>query len=184
MSGIKIPNGERGVVRLFAIDIPISDLSKIKAPKADAPPLGAQLGRFLGVDWIDPAQAELFDVADLEGLGLTGYLTEGAGIPDADVASHTETLNGVNGVALIVFSKAFGDVETTLQLSRETRFIGRYEQTTPAIHFEPLKSDAAQGTLEGPVPAPRNPYLNVILAIMALPILAFLMGAIIWGILR
>ena len=53
-----------------------------------------------------------------------------------------------------------------------------------AIQFEPLQSAAAEGQLTQNAPAPKSPHLTLLVAILALPILALILGAVLWGVLR
>jgi hypothetical protein len=57
------------------------------------------------------------------------------------------------------------------------------EATTPVL-FEPLESQASEGTLSASAPASQSPHVTVLVAILALPILALILGAVLWGLMR
>ena len=179
---LRIGPDERGTVRLYAVDIEPQDRKDMLRPRPDTPPLGARLGALLGVDWIDPDHADLFDVADLESLGLPGLLIDGAGIAEADVAPLRPKLLGIEGTVLVVYAKGFGDAPLDLRPSPMVVPIAAFAEHKTPISFAPLTSDAAEGQLETDVEEPpQNAYLTVILALLALPIFVLLVGAIVWG---
>ena len=66
---LQVVAGERGTLRIFSVEMEAAERRKVLAPKPDTAPTGAALGALLGVDWIDPDHADLFDVAELDDLG-------------------------------------------------------------------------------------------------------------------
>lgn len=179
---LAVSAGEQGVVRVFTVDMETSQIARIKSPTGDMPPLGAALGALVGLDWVDPAQAELFDTLDLEELGLGGFLRDGSGVPAAQLDEKAALLDEINGVVLILYSKAFQSEATTLRLSTNVAFVTAFQQERAPIQFAPLPSAAATGTTSSVAPAKANPHLNLLLAVLALPILCLIVGALAWGI--
>ena len=59
-------------------------------------------------------QVEVFDAADLEGIGLVGYLHDGIGIPLADLEPYAEELAAYTGHLLLIRARAFADAGATL----------------------------------------------------------------------
>ena len=69
---LTIPANDHDGVRVFSAKLAPDDLHRDKAR------LAAEL---LGDSDLDPAFMLIFDLADLAGFGLSGYLTEGLGGP-------------------------------------------------------------------------------------------------------
>lgn len=181
---LHIAAGERGTIRIFSVEMDASARHKILHPKPDTAPTGAALGALLGIDWIDPDHAELFDVSDLDDLGLMGFLSQGAGVSEKDLDPHRALLDGLKGTLLIVFARGFeNSTEDLRPAANVTPILYLSEATTP-VHFEPLESQASEGTLSASAPASQSPHLTVLVAILALPILALILGAVLWGLMR
>lgn len=99
--------GERRVVRLFRLDLPaehIRFLQQEPGALADA----------IGVPALDPGHVEILKVADLEQLGLVTYLTEGAGVPETEIAADRTMLETLSGHVLVLFSRALQGWSGTL----------------------------------------------------------------------
>ena len=181
---LQVEAGERGTLRIFSIEMEAAERRKILAPKADTAPTGAALGALLGVDWIDPDHADLFDVAELDDLGLIGFLTQGAGVSADDLSDHRTQLDSLEGTILIVYARGFTGEATVLDPAPNVTPVLILNEAQSTIQFEPLQSAAAEGQLTQNTPAPKSPHLTLLVAILALPILALIIGAVLWGILR
>lgn len=176
----QIEAGEFGWVRLFTADIDAATLERINADRPDTQPKAAAIGDMLGIDWVDPMHVELFDVADLEGLGLAGYLVQGAGIPEAAVSAESDTLNTLFGIVLIVYSKAFEGQEYLLQLAPSIAFITQFEQEKQNVSFQPLPSSAPQSDTTAVSQSAPSPQRTVLQAIFTLPLVLIFVGVLIW----
>ncbi len=157
----EVKENERGIVRLFAVDLPAQEIERFAErdyeADVDDPPWPLQDA--LGVTYLDEDFVELFPVEDLTGLGLTGYMTEGLGIAEADVDQDRARLEGLKGHLLFVFSSAFGGFADTLRPRAPLRWVGTYVEETAPVTFEPLSSEAARGEVTGgqaTVPAHRG----------------------------
>ncbi len=104
---LTVPAGEIGVLRLFALDMPREQIRFLR----DEP--GA-LDDLLGVTGIDPDHVEIFAVADLEELGLPGYLREGHAIPGDQIDPDHARLAAQRGHVMVLHSRAFGGQAITL----------------------------------------------------------------------
>ena len=166
---IEIKSGETGTVRVFA-----SDLTKDQID-------GFDVASALGAETLDPEQVELFDVSDLQGLGLTGFLEEGHGIPTDQLADMAPQLERLKGVVLIVPSRAFGGEEQTLTPSTPLRLVGTFFEDRPPVSFETLPSRAAQGNVNTETkPSPSNAAMSGRVAMIALLVLAALVAVLVW----
>ena len=148
MTRVTIPAHERDGIRVFSARLPPEELKRDKAG------LAADL---LGDTDLDPAFIEIFDTADLSGLGLAGYLTEGLGVPDAALAADRARLDALQGPVLILLSKALHGRAVTLSPDPRLTLVGTYAEARPPVHFEPLPTAAAEGTLTPVLPPDRIP---------------------------
>lgn len=181
---LTVTEREYGTIRVFTVDIEPVEMRRLLDPKPDMMPTGAALGGLLGLDWIDPDHADLFDVADLDDLGLLGFLEQGAGISEDELTAHSAQLEALTGVVLIVYAKGFLGKAVELHPQPRVTPIVCLKEAKSAIEFQPLQSKSAEGDI-APVSAPQsNPHLTLIIAILALPILLLIVGAVLWGVLR
>ena len=186
MTKMQVKPTERGLIRLFSVDLPPE---KIKAFNTrtfddDGDQTSWPLYDALGPNYLDEDFIEYFDVADLEGIGLTGYMTQGLGIADSEIAQDAARLSTLKGHVLIVFSAAFDGIGQTLNPRAPLRWIGTYTEEASKVSFPTLHSDAAKGTLAPPPPEQTNPHLTLLWAILALPVLALIVGTVIYGVTR
>ncbi|MDC0739102.1 hypothetical protein N6L24_12505 [Cognatishimia sp. SS12] len=170
---------EGGVIRLFSVDIDAAELARIKSPKTDMPPTGAAIADLVGLDWIDPAHAEIFDISDLEEMGLYGYLTEGAGVSPETLIEKRAALSALKGVVLILFSGAFDDKGAQLTPARHVSLVDVFHEAGAPIQFGALPSKAALEPSNQGSPA-AHPQLNVMKAMLILPAICLVIGIIVW----
>ncbi|MBL9057802.1 MAG: hypothetical protein JNJ84_16165 [Rhodobacteraceae bacterium] len=135
-----LPEGERHVLRVFALHLPAADLTRLRG-NADL------LAALLGVEALDPSGVEVFDLADLAGLGLAAYLVEGNGAAEGQIAADRDRLDALTGAVLILHSAAFDGRATRLHPDPRLRLIGTYGEDLPPMRFEPLPDAAARGLL-------------------------------------
>ncbi|MEX0367125.1 MAG: hypothetical protein AB3N22_13710 [Ruegeria sp.] len=132
-----VPPNERGVIRVFALSLTDAEA---KALKADPDAISTALGTTVDADHV-----EVFPVADLEGIGLTGYLSEGNAVPVEQLAPDRAKLDKLGGWVLIVFSLAFADRATTLTPGAALTLIGTYGETrTDWRATETVTADSAK----------------------------------------
>ncbi|OED46246.1 hypothetical protein AB838_19725 [Rhodobacteraceae bacterium (ex Bugula neritina AB1)] len=133
---IHIPAGERGVIRLFALDMRPEQAAFLKEPGA--------LAQVLGIAALDMDQVEIFPVSDLEDIGLVGYLSEGCGVPRAQVEQDRELLQGLEGYVLLIRSRAFDDVETRLTPADQIMLQGTYGERQTNWNAAPASAESAK----------------------------------------
>lgn len=148
MTTLVIPAHDRLGVRVFQAALTPDEMRRDK---------GRLVQALLGDPDIDPAHVELFEVADLSDLGLAGYLTEGLGIADAALVADRPRLDALKGPVLILLSQALHGREVTLTPDPRLTLIGTYREDRPPVHFEPLPTTAATGTLTPALPPDRTP---------------------------
>jgi hypothetical protein len=161
MTRITVPAGDRDGVRVFTARLTAEDLQRGKAR------LAADL---LGDHDLDPAFVEIFDSADLSGVGLARYLTDGLGVPETALANDAH-LAALKGPVLILLSKALHGREVTLTLDPRLTLVGTFAEDRPPVHFEPLPTAAARGHRSPRMPpdsTARRPILAFLLFGVAL----------------
>ena len=154
MSGqITVAPGDRGLVWVFAVDLEADTIKAFTARNGTWP-----VEQALGVDTLDPDHVEVFPVKDLEGLGLSGYLEQGMGVPEDQLRDTRAQLDAVKGWVLVLSSKAFDGDGQSFTPRAPLRLLASFSEDRPPVKFEPLPSEAATGTLAGstPAPAPRK----------------------------
>ncbi|MCW8842144.1 MAG: hypothetical protein OQK00_01880 [Rhodobacteraceae bacterium] len=184
MTKMQVKSGEHGLIRLFAIDPADEPPLMSTEPDWDAdhtdPPW--PLRDALGAEYLDSDFIEVFDVADLTGVGLPGYMIQGLGIPEQDIAPDRGRLDALTGHVLIVLSSAFGGFEQTLTPRAPLRWIGTWREEKAPIHFEPLPNpEPAPHLVPRGEKAEMTPHTRVLFAILALPILLLGLGGTLYA---
>lgn len=141
---VHIPAGERGVIRVFDLDMRPEQARFLREPGA--------LAQVLGIDDLDLNHVEIFPVSDLEDLGMTGYLSEGCGVPAPQLAADRATLDALEGHVLLLRSRAFAGAETRLTPAEQIHLIGTYGEQQTNWTAEPMTTASAR-----PYSAPRTP---------------------------
>lgn len=167
---IDIPASERGKTRVFAVNLPWAEA---QATTAQA---------LLGVEDLPEGAATLFPVADLADIGLTGYLTEGLGLSDDQIAVDKSKLSALDGFVLVLVSNLLKGQAVTVDPGPNLTLIGTYLDVPAAVDLTPLTSDAASGQLAGgnaPLDPPKFEVLYLMIAaiiLSALVLAIFLVG--------
>ncbi|WP_417727179.1 hypothetical protein [Roseovarius sp.] len=133
---LRIPPGEAHVVRLFAVD------EDHAAPCADEEILKA-----LGAGPLKTEEIELFDLADLQAMTLSDYLTEGHGIAASEIAPMLGQVNGLRGRVLILPSRAFEGHAQEMRPRTPLRLIGRFSEDVAPVRFTTLPTGGAEGVI-------------------------------------
>lgn len=171
--------GETRVVRLFRLDLRPEELRFLRSEP------GA-LADKLGVDRIDPEQADIVKVSDLGELGLAGYLTDGIGIPEAEIDTRREALDRLDGSVLILLSRAFGGRAAQIVPSRGVEFVAAWSR--PGTDWTEKRRLTSESARPGPAaPGRQSPrqaraqarrtgaaIFAVVMALLALLIVAVL----------
>lgn len=146
-STIEIAAGEQGIIRLFQLDMRPEQLAFVRDEE------GA-LAQLLGVKTLDMAQADLFDVTDLEELGLMGYLTEGCGIPTSELSDDAAMLKALSGPILVLRSRAFRGESLRLTPSAQIKLLSHYQE--PSAQWSARPMTAASAKPQKPKASPRQ----------------------------
>ncbi len=163
-------------VFVFALNLPSEEILAFTDPSQESWPLKDALGAAA----LDPDGIEIVALKDIAGLGLADFLIEGHGMDAAPVLADKARLDALQGHAVLIHAAAFQGVAQILSPGAELTFIGRYSGLRAATPVEPLRFDAAEGTLEGGAPAPSDARMGGRIATVALLVLFLLVGLMIW----
>lgn len=152
MKEIKIPKGETGVLRVFAVSRAMPEMARAIKNGYKVALAGELLGRPVGKD-----KVELFAVSDLTGVGLSRYLIDGQGVAEAEVARDRARLDRLDGYVLLLLPAAFGGEETTLPANRDLTLIGTYGEEAARAAGPPIESEAARPYSGTPRLTPATP---------------------------
>lgn len=173
VTSIDIAKGARGEVLIFALDMPPEQAKFLRDEE------GA-LAQVLGLEQLDREQTEIFPTADLEDLGLLGYLREGLGVSERDLSDHGMALDGLNGWVLVLRARAFGGEATRLTPAKGLRLIARLgEVKTDWSSPGAIPSAAAQPSLRLSPRAARNRARRIGATLFAVVML--LIALAVWG---
>jgi len=173
--------GERGLVRVFAVDLPPEDARAFV--KASEDPFGWPLPDALGAEGLDPEWVDLVIPRELGTMSLSEFLIEGPGVSEAALSGDRARLDALTAPVLVLPSRAFGGQAQQLSPEPPLRWIGTYAEDRADPPGPPLRSPAAEGQVSfkgGPAtpgPGLRGASLVVAglivlgLVLLALPIL-------------
>ena len=149
---LDIEPGEHGHLRLFTVSLDDAALTTrigLDQPADTERPFVAAASDLLNQPALDLRNVELFDLADLAGLGLPGYLATAYDIPEDQIAPQRAKLTALDGFVLLLLSEALpGPGAVTLDPA--LTLIASFETPQPDVSMTRLSSDVARGTLAPP----------------------------------
>jgi len=168
-----------GVVWLFAVDLPEQEIDAFQGRGVSDN--GADVWSIqdaLGATYLDGDHYDLFDVADLDDLGLAGLLIDGHGIDPAEIDPMRAQLSQLSGYVLILTSGAVAEVDQTLTPKAPLRWIATFKEDLPPVNFEPLPNpDPAPAMEDAPQKKkPSDAAMGGRVATIAL----IVMGLLVW----
>ncbi len=172
MNDLIIAPHERGVIRLFSLNMRPEEAKFLREPGA--------VDQVLGVEGLDPEQIDIFPVSDLEDLGLYGYLSEGCGVSEDQL--DRSKLEAIEGWVLVLRSAAFGDRSTTLSPDPHLHLIGLFTEETTNWTGGVIETESAKPYSAPQSPPADNKPTRIGSAVIALLILIAVGGAL-WLIL-
>lgn len=169
-----VGTGEKGIVRLFALDMAPERARFLR----DEPGAAAQV---LGVAALDDDQIEVFALADLDDLGLDGYLAEGFGIAGDRIARDRAALLAVTGWAMAIRSRAFGGRALHLAPAKGVRPVGAWAE--PGTDWTGGRIDTAGARRAGASPRAARAHAQRIGGTVFALVIAIVV-AIVWLVAR
>lgn len=137
--------GEMRAVRVFHLDLPPEHIRFLR----DEP--GA-LADALGVPSLDATHLEILRLADLDGIGLSSYLADGADVSEAEIAPDRARLDALKGHALVLLSRAHDGRAETLTPRPGIEPVGFYHQ----VPTDWTAGKIASASATTPRPSPRQ----------------------------
>ncbi|OZB17046.1 MAG: hypothetical protein B7X55_06930 [Rhodobacterales bacterium 34-62-10] len=182
---LTVPADEHRTIRVLAVNLPEA---QVAAMLRDAPPAAPgelpeipAAAALLNWPALDTRHTALFAVRDLTGVGLTGYLTEGLGLEDAQIAPDRSRLAALDGYVLILLSRAFGGQAVTLDIPPALTLIGTYREKSAPVLFEPLPAGGAQDAPSGKMRKPvSDAAMSGRVAMAALAVMFALTALLVW----
>lgn len=165
-------------IHLFAVNLPPNEVTEVlRRPDGQTEVMHHLLGQAIS----DPSKVELFAVQDLAEIGLAGYLAEGHGISEADLAPYKPKLAALSGYAMILHQSAFDDETASLNIGPGLTLIAKF--SSPKVDWsdaETLQSDAAQGSVAPGKAPPSDAAMSGRVAMVALLVLFALVAVMVW----
>ncbi len=144
------------------------------APGATVDMVPPELTALLPGAPVRPADVQVFDMADLVGVGLATFLIDGNGAVEAQIEADRARLDALQGFVLIVHGPAPTPVDPRLTL------IGRYAEDRTPVKFEPLPNASAKGVLPQGKPPKSDARIGGMVATVVLLILFVFTALLIW----
>ncbi len=165
----KVSVTEKGVVRLFTTDL---------EPEGDMAITAQNVHKLLGQDIeLNAAKVEVFSPKMIEPIGMSTYLNEGHGVPEADLEGTAAALDAMTGLVIVIPTSAFKGKAVTLEPMAGIQFVGAFHEPRAAHPVAMAEPEAAEGQLS-PQGKPTDPFMQYqrgwVLALSALLIAAAL----------
>lgn len=176
MKPLKITAASLNSLHVFAVSRSAEDMLAALAEKPLAQIAGDLLGHEAPAD-----KVELFAVSDLAGVGLSGYLIEGQGIPETQIAPDRPKLEALDGFVMLLLPRAFAS-EVILPGSPDLALIGAYQEPRPEMNVEPIETASAEPYSGTPRLTPAQPPQGRAgSAMVALAVIIAVFLALWWG---
>lgn len=168
----QVSKDEHGVVRLYQVALHEVDAQALTA---------ADVQQALNVVFLDSDFIEIFNVRDLQDIGLRGYMETGLGIASRDIDPFAERIVDVDGWVVVVLSQAFGGFGVTLSPKHPLRPIGAFVEegaTSPLIDLD--AETAHPKAVSTPEPAPTKKRSDAAMSGMIATIVLVVLAALVW----
>ncbi len=168
---LTIPANDHGQIRVFAIKAPPSADVIEKTPRG----LDTLFTATLNPDFVDVVR-----IKDLGKMRLSSYISQGYDM-SPDLVDRA-AVDAITGYAILVLSRASGDVETTLTLAEGLRHVTTYSPGAQIVAPQKLPDASAQGILDTPPAKPpkSDARISGMIATYALLAMFALVGLMIW----
>ncbi|WP_299563472.1 hypothetical protein [uncultured Sulfitobacter sp.] len=139
MAPIEIAQSESGVIRVFSVSRPMSEMARDLKQQTKA-----QVARGLLDHPVSDDDFELFALSDLAGVGLPSYLAEGYALDPQVIHSDKRRLEALDGYVLVLFSGVASEQSVSLTPGRDLTLIGTYAEPRTSHAAAPIPSDSAK----------------------------------------
>lgn len=143
---IEVAAHERGVLRVFSVDLPQDEAAGFLRSFDERGP--EVLAEQLGVPALNPDYVEMFAAEDIADIGLPAYLVDGYGVSDAALAADADRLDALEGCVAVIVSSAFDGMAYDLTVRDPLQLVGTYREPPTVPPMDALSSESAEGVLE------------------------------------
>lgn len=143
-TSMHINSSERGVIRVFHIDLPREAVERFttQAGTGEWP-----LQYALGAKSLRSAFVEVIDLRDLGEMTLSQYLVNAHDVSGSDFDAMRTRLDALTGFVLVLPSQAFDQTEQDLTISTPLRWIGTFNEPKAAMGGTPIHTTSAKGVV-------------------------------------
>lgn len=171
-----IKSSERGVIRVFHIDLPREAIERFttQAGTGEWP-----LQYALGAKALRSTFVEVINIRDLGDMSLSQYLTNAHDVTGPELTAMRPRLDALKGFALVLPSQAFDHTEQNLTVANPLRWIGTFNEPKAATQAAPIRTKSAKGavgTVGGGSKSGSNPGLWVVIGLFVLIPLAIIIA--------
>lgn len=145
-TSIHINSSERGVIRVFHIDLPREAVERFttQAGTGEWP-----LQYALGAKSLRAAFVDTIDIRDLGDMPLSQYLINAHDVNGSDFAAMRPRLDALKGFVLVLPSQAFNHTEQDLAIATPLRWVGTFNEPKAAMSATPIRTASAKGSIGG-----------------------------------
>lgn len=171
-----IKSSERGVIRVFHIDLPREAIERFttQAGTGEWP-----LQYALGAKTLRSAFVEVINIRDLGDMSLSQYLINAHDVTGPEFQAMRSRIDALTGFALVLPSQAFDHTEQDLTISNPLRWIGTFNEPKVATIATPIHTKSAKGvvgTVSGGAQSRSNTGLWVVVGLFVLIPLAIIVA--------
>lgn len=181
MTTMDIRAAERGLVRVFHLDLPAEAVDRFttQAGTGEYP-----LQYALGAERLKPGLVDVVSIRDLSSMPFSTYLAEAHNVTGDDFADARPELDALRGHVVVVPSAAFDAYGQTLSVQSPLRWIGTFSEPDTTPKPAPVHPDSAKGRISqdrpgDPLSKGGSPFLRammIVIGALILGVLAFAFG--------
>lgn len=162
-------------VVVLAVNRPEARLRKVRDEAARSTLIAELLGR----DDAKLTHVDLIAVADLDEIGLAGFLRDGPCVPADELTEHKARLEALTGFVLILYPGVF-DADTEISLGPDLSLIAVLNQEPTSWDAAQTLTSAAATELTPGKKKPSDAAMSGRIAMLALLVIALLTWLMIW----
>lgn len=163
-------------VVVLAVNRPEGDLRRARGEDARH----ALIAELLGRGDARLSHVDLIAIADLDDIGLAGFLRDGPGVPEAALAPHRARLGALTGFVLILYPGVF-ETDGEIALGADLTLIAALDtEPTSWDAAHTLTSAAARDLAPQARKKPSDAAMSGRVAMVALLVIALLTALMIW----
>lgn len=152
---LTVSPADRDAIYVLATDPEAPEVAALMSPKRLNGAAGRTAASLLGLSDEHAGEVELVNPSDLEGLGLSAYLTQGLGLNEEAVGRDRLNLDALRSPVILLRGRLAEGGESLITLPRGVSYIGKYLLTRTEVGMMPLISPSATGVIP-PVMTPQS----------------------------